>query len=364
MMLKRSPLLPIACVLMTCAGCASEHVVFVTKTSLSILEVDSKPPIVSVAYDRTEGYFGPSSENGEAPSVLGYFGSDGDIFNPNGRQLYATGNAARAALGAETICQPLGIQQSTDRTERLMFFGTSTTLGLKVGFLTTTSVPVPDSLVFGWRRKEFSVVPLLTAQTDVDYESRPPGCNPPSKPGRRFYPATFASINAGFNLNSSFGEKQNPVGRTIHQYFATGDAAVALAGTAKTQGLIQLLNENVFGEYYARVQAQNEVSLNVLECYSRTRVSDRPAIWTDGDRLGLYQNKDDSVKDPDANQDVFAVIKKWYAKYQANGDQNLLARADYVYAKSIGVPAGSDSARARLLEAHKVKVCELAKANQ
>ena len=137
------------------AGCAKDRVLFVTKTSLSILEADTTPAGISVAYDRVEGYLGPSSESGEAPPVLGYFGSDGSLFTPKVKQVYATGNAARVLTNVKQKCTP----KKVDNADRVMFFGTSTTSGLKIGF--TPDAPLPDSFIFGWRRKEFSMVPLL-----------------------------------------------------------------------------------------------------------------------------------------------------------------------------------------------------------
>ena len=57
---------------MLLAGCATgpDRVVFVTKTSLSVLDYDTAPPGVGIAYDRVEGYFGPSYASGAVPPVI------------------------------------------------------------------------------------------------------------------------------------------------------------------------------------------------------------------------------------------------------------------------------------------------------
>ena len=56
----------------------------------------------------------------------------------------------------------LGLVLQGDPTKkRLVFFGTSTTLGLKAGF---SGDGYPDSLTFGYKRKEFSFIPRLTFQ--------------------------------------------------------------------------------------------------------------------------------------------------------------------------------------------------------
>ena len=146
-------------------GCATKNTaVFVTSTSLSILEGDTKPAGISIGYKRVEGYLGPNNASGSAPPVLASIESDAKMFSPKIRQLYATGNAAVIAASAKG--DPSIKAKLDDR--KLMFFGTSTNIGISIG--TTTSVP--DSFAFGYKRKEFSMIPLVaTTEGGMTYPS-------------------------------------------------------------------------------------------------------------------------------------------------------------------------------------------------
>jgi hypothetical protein len=328
------------------AGCA-DGVLFVTKTSLSILEADTKPAGISIAYDRVEGYLGPTSEGGEPPPVLGYFGSDGEIFKPKVQQVYATGNAARLLFEKPEKCAPDAIEN----TDRVMFFGTSTSAGLKVGFF--PNAPIPDSFVFGWRRKEFSLIPLSVAAADKDC-----GSGNTIKKGQRFYPATLASVNSARAVTLS-----GPETTTLRdqQYFATGDAAKALAERDEVRGQIRTLSEGVFGDYYARDRALKEEGVVLAACYAGLRVADRPKVWDEASRFRLFQDS--------PGEDTGAALKnalKQSVDAQGNvTNSDLLARADRAYMKTVvEAPGGSDAARPRLLEIHRKTVCDLADLNK
>ena len=196
-------------------GCTNvDSVLFATKTSLSVVEVDSKPASLTVAYDRVEGYVAPRYSNGALPPVLASIESDGKIFGAGVRQVFATGAAAHSLA----LSQP---EDSADNQEsqqllwgptmpkKLAFFGTSTSTGLKVGF----SGNIPDSFVFGYKRKEFSLIPLGTTVNGELYED--------------FYPSVIASIDT----SASAGEGTDGKEATLknNQFFATGSAAINLA---------------------------------------------------------------------------------------------------------------------------------------
>ena len=204
------------------AGCAApDHVLFVTKTSIGI-DFDSKPATVSLAYDRIEGYVAPRYANGEIPPVVASVKSDGRIFNPLIRQFYATGDAAVIATGGKAS----GRRQPMTGTRKLMFFGTTTTTGIKVGFTTT----LPDSFVFGFKRKEFSYIPLGTVGTgDLAYD---------------VYPSVLASIDTAANV--SIDGKTGDTSLTNSQFFATGTAARQLAATPTiTEGFKAIAREAI-----------------------------------------------------------------------------------------------------------------------
>ena len=201
-----------AAVTVLLTGCSMEgnSVLFVTDTSLGI-NVDSKPAIASVAYDRTEGFIGPRSANGVLPPVIASIQTSGDIFEPQVRQVYATGAAAEKAVGTANV--PDGPDSPEGDDNKLVFFGTSTTVGLKVGF---SDAVTPDSMVFGYKRKEFSLIPLGTADG--------------SGTGRRVYPSVLASVDTTVATTKLQG-----TGLSMEQFFATGRAAETIA--ANNQGI-------------------------------------------------------------------------------------------------------------------------------
>lgn len=215
------------------AGCATgvDRAVFVTKTSVSILDVDSTPPGVSIAYDRVEGFIGPAFESGGAPPAIAIIRSDGTVFAPKMRQLYATGNAARVVAGVDTNPN----EDKLVGCPKLMLFGTSTNIGLKVGIdATTGGFSIPNNFVFGYRRKEFSMLPLGTtkdAGTQNDIHT---------------YPSVLASIDNTVDTKNDSTDKSSSGGMTTVQYFATGVAATKLATTHRWAFITE--GESVFGK--------------------------------------------------------------------------------------------------------------------
>jgi len=198
------------------AGCASpDTVVFVTKTSIGI-DFDSKPATASIAYDRIEGYIGPRYDNGEIPPVVASIKSDGNIFNPKIHQIYATGEAAEIAVSADQAKSFTEATKSKNKlkgNKKLMFFGTTTTTGMKVGFTTS----LPDSIVFGFKRKEYSFIPLGIGEEIITRD----GVTVAEK--FDIYPAVIASIDTAAASQTNAPELTNV------QFFATGFAALELA---------------------------------------------------------------------------------------------------------------------------------------
>ncbi len=205
--MKQLPAILSGLVALAVSGCAStDKVVFVTSTSIGI-NVDNTPPTASIAYDRTEGFIGPRYPNGGIPAVVASIKTGGSVFNPKIRQVYATGAAAVAATGNPPL-DSLPLEGSRDDA-RLVFFGTTTTLGLKASF---SENPIPDSVVIGYKRKEFSVIPIASRTVDGK--------------ASHVYPSVFGSIDS--TIESRELEK---TGLSVQQFFATGTAAEALAGS-------------------------------------------------------------------------------------------------------------------------------------
>lgn len=199
------------------AGCASpDHVLFVTKTSIGI-DFDSKPATASIAYDRIEGYIAPRYANGEIPPVVASVKSDGKIFNPEIRQIYATGDAATIATGGKAPARNRPMKGARE----LMFVGTTTTTGLKVGFTTG----LPDSFVFGFKRKEFSYIPLATVGT--------------GDKAHDVYPSVLASIDTAASASLDGTVKDTKLMNS--QFFATGKAAALLAASSTIRSSFKAL---------------------------------------------------------------------------------------------------------------------------
>jgi hypothetical protein len=194
------------------AGCASpDRVVFVTGTQIDI-GYDASLGNVNIGYDRNELVIGPAyPETGGVPPVYARIGSDLGILQATIKQLYATGDAATLATSptvqpappAPTV--PPVLEKPLAGKRRLMVFGTATHFGLKAHFVGEA----PDSISLGYKRKEFSVLPLQVA-------------DPTSTPDK------YGSVLAGLSLNSNVRTATGTV-VGLSQVIATGSAAENLA---------------------------------------------------------------------------------------------------------------------------------------
>lgn len=200
------------------SGCSAprDTVLFVTNTSFGIT-ADSKPATVNIAYDRQEGYLGPRTVNGGMPPVVASIQTNGDVFNPKVRQVYATGAAATLVTDPAATTGPANDLTGLDG--KMVFFGTATSVGLKVGF---DDSGTPDNMLFGYKRKELSVIPLA------------------SDGGKVVYPSVLASIDT-----TAATSTLKDTGLSVSQYFATGRAAELLAANnASIRGSFATLSSN------------------------------------------------------------------------------------------------------------------------
>ena len=136
-----------------CVG--TDNVLFVTTTNIGI-DADTTPPNVSIAYDRYEGYFGPAYESGALPPVIARLELNTSVFAPKIRQLYASGDAAELVTKKDPGTPEPRELKSAEK--RVAFFGTGSVVGLKVAF---TPNGLPQSLSLGYKRKEFSLIPVM-----------------------------------------------------------------------------------------------------------------------------------------------------------------------------------------------------------
>lgn len=192
--------------LAACGG--ADTVVFVTGTDIGIVQVDGVTQSGSIGYDRAEGVITPAFKDGQVPPVYGAFETDGGIFNPQIKQVHATGKAARIASGANEFAgqrdEVSEFKKNSEGTKR-MFFGTNTSTGLNL----TMSNARPANFSFGFKRQELSVIPLMKGDEDDN-----------AKKDSWFYAPVIGSIEIS---TSTASVPTASIG--VEQFFATGDAA-------------------------------------------------------------------------------------------------------------------------------------------
>jgi len=217
--------------------------VFLTKTSLGI-EVSSEPATANIGYDRFEGYVGPRFDTGAVPPVAASFETNGKLLGREIRQVYATGNAALVVTSAADAASAPELRG----THKVMFFSTGTTLGLKLGFGSTGAT---DMFTLGYKRREASVIPITDG----------------------VFPSVIATlqndVTADSRTDADFG---------VQQYFATGDAAVSVAGMREVQGLFKRRFEAL---------DQSRGALSAASCLAALPDAELPKIWANGERNHL-----------------------------------------------------------------------------
>ena len=241
--------------IMSLSGCGIGYnrVLFVTKTNVGF-EADTKPPSLQLSIGRLEGVFGPQFERGQKLPVLASFRFENDgTFSPFVGSAFATGDAALALAALYGEQTPAGDWQGRLRTVtgedstrkvdsaikvknkpkisswfgtlfgesnfqeddvRPVFFGTDTSLGLKIAWSGTSSY-VPDTARFGYGRKELAWVPLTmqkVSETEYKIKMSP----------------LLATLDSGFR-NIKLENNQPSGDFSYVQYFASGDAATLLA---------------------------------------------------------------------------------------------------------------------------------------
>jgi hypothetical protein len=293
------------------AGCATprETVMFVTKTSLGI-DAEAAPLGFSLAYDRVEGYVGPRFQSATTAPVAGGFSTNGEIFTREVRQVYATGHAAKLVTKAT---EEDGPAENFEGENKVMFFGTSTVLGIKLGFAPTNgTVPYAiDSFVFGYKRKEASIIPI-TAQG---------------------LPSVLASLDTTTRADVTDKTQAN-----IGQFFATGVAANALAKNPEIRRAFEARSLDAMATYKRHQEEQFRLALETLTCFARLDDGQLPQIWKNVEALKLF------------DQDATIV-----ARLQA-GPAN---KARALYTREIGMIQGKDEERTGLMKGHRVHVCQL-----
>lgn len=309
----------------TLAGCAAPEstAVFVTRTSLGV-DVDAAPTTVSFGYNRAEGYLGPRYDSGTIPGVAGAFHTDGGLFNRKIRQTYATGKAALNATSA--VGKPAEAEEEYFSGDRKgMFFGTSTIIGVNMGFGDTAAA---SSFTLGFKRKELSVIPVSGSVTSTITAGTE------TKTVTHIFPSVFARFD-----NTTEAKTANDSTLDIHQFFATGLAAQRLANDADVKReFIAEAKGDVKARYRDEEHKQSRLAHGAVLCVTKIADGELPKVWSNAEALGIFKDKE-----------AVADMRK-AASAQA-------ARGEYVY--YMGLLQPTNLQQTVVLDLHTRFVCEL-----
>ncbi len=266
------------------AGCAigRTHVLFVTKTNAG-LDVSTKPPTLELSISRLEGVVEPQFENGQTLPVMSSFKFETQrMFSPAVGSTFATGesaavmaalyadetplddwigrlDAARGKSATHNLDAGLRLELKPDpgralsflpaiplvnpelefqvnRNVEPVFFGTETSIGLKVAWSGMTA-QFPDSVRFGYHRKEIALVA-------VAMETVPEAATTSNSRDTADYVMRLPSLLATVDTQSDISGSAD---FSHLQYFATGHAATLLALQRDVRGAM-LRRLDPFGE--------------------------------------------------------------------------------------------------------------------
>lgn len=247
-------------VLFSCAT-PGDHVIFVTKTSLGF-DLESTPPSASLAYDRVEGFIGPRFEDGSMPTVAGSFSTNGKLLDRRVRQVYATGEAAKAVTQQVSGQQSQPAEEKYGTPHKVMFFGTATVFGVKLAF---GAGGLPESFSLGYKRRELSVIPI----------------------GASGLPSVLATIDTDVDAKS---KDETSLG--IEQMFATGNAAVHLANVEKVRRTFRQRTEDALEAYRIDESEQGQLAIETLYCLSKLSDDRLAKVWNNAETLHLFDASD------------------------------------------------------------------------
>lgn len=334
-------LLPLA------AACTTDGAVFVTKTSLSFTDVDATPPEATLGLHRVEGFIAPRNRNGDAPPVLAHLQSNRAFFQPNIQQVYATGTAAER-LADETEKDNSDCASCTAETEgRPITFATSTSVGLRIGLGSTLTSPI-EGIMFGFRRKEMSYVPVLAKDAEGNYH----------------YPSLIAAIRLAGAEDRA--DPKDPRGFTSCQGFATGSAATALAskddaGFGCLDGS-QTVKQMLTSRNNLEMRQQAEIAM-ILQCYVKLPAGEpRDKARAHATQLGLMS---DGAADnraamlPTGASDV-QLKMNWLAEQDNHYTGRILNATLWVGGQkgpAADAPVTGAAVRTHLLRLHREYVC-------
>jgi hypothetical protein len=264
--LDRLAIIALLAAFAACAG--QDDVLFVTNTNVGV-NLDSKPPSIGIAYDREEGYIGPAYDNGALPPVIARLSSNLSVFAPEVHQTYATGAAATLLADPDPTLPQLE-RPLLHNSKRAAYFVTESSTGLRMTFASQ----LPDSVHLGYRRKEFSLIPIGTDRSGT--------CGQTGAPGGAATPAEpvdcYGSALATIDLGTNVGDPQH-TNMQVAQLFATGRAAEVLA--ARDEGARSLFQHKLGIVETMRGNGDCDGNCARLEAFlSRSGESGREAVRT------------------------------------------------------------------------------------
>jgi len=310
-MLKRLGL-----IVLVISGCSTvNEAVFVTKTSISVAEIDTTPSELSFGYQRVEGFYGPNYENGAVPPVVAFLSSNGEIFNPQIKQIYATGDAAKIVTNKEVVKFTEDVLTGDKKS---LLFGTSTSLGFKLGV--SESNP---TFLLGYRRKEASFIPIHK-----------------NDGGEEKYSSVLASIDT--TIASTTKKFKNV------QFFATGDAAKNMANKRYMKKAFDENAKSYLQVYDDQYSQQKTSHSEISGCAFRLSKNK----WQ-----GVLDSAISSALVPDDPNGRTYLKNRLQAYLSDNSADNKLKLLE-AYIDDLSVALDADSEKhGILLEAHKNLVC-------
>jgi hypothetical protein len=318
-----------ACAAILLLGCATQPdtAVFVTKTSLSLLDMDSVPSSVSIAYDRVEGYFGPRFDDGTVFPVVSSLETDGGLLDRKIKQVFATGAAATLVTGTEPRCNCSATPPGKElEGNKVVLFGTGTVLGVKFGF--AENLP---SLTLGFKRREAALIP-------VDKWRQPSVLASFDNLTAAGVPAGAASVPAG--LASAPASQFR-----LEQFFATGAAAENLARMRGMREVFQDKAERAIGEvekYRSEEARQGRLALDTLSCFSKVGDDKLDLVWSNAEALGVFGD--------------LGTVGRIRAEPAQPGQRQ---KQRQIYTGELGLLDAASPSYTVLLGLHKKSVCDL-----
>lgn len=271
-----------AALLLTACASPSDTVYFITKTSTSIVDADTVPAGISIGYDRVEGYAGPRYADGSVFPVASSIESKGSGPGREVRQAFATGNAALIVTRQDTAS---GVNTNTNTNthtntnvqdpkpeRKAVFFGTTTSIGLTLGFAATG--PVPNAFTLGYKRKELAVIPvdqhkqntsvLGSFTNNSGVAAAPEGAPSDARPTLRF---------------------------DVQQYFATGTAAENLAAMPSIRDQFRDKAEQALGgvaKFRQEEARQGRLALDALDCAQKLMPTQFDRVLANAEALAMF----------------------------------------------------------------------------